>query len=64
LAGLLPRNQSATDRHRRTFHDTMYARLIMYVIGLFCFVIVATLFAQMLTNQELARREIGTSQHP
>ena len=31
----------------------MYARLIMFVVGLFCFVILATVFAQMLTNQEL-----------
>ena len=41
----------------------MYARLIMFVVGLFCFVILATVFAQMLTNQELARRDSGTTQH-
>jgi hypothetical protein len=41
----------------------MYARLIMFVASLCCFVLVATAFAQMLTNQELARRDVGTSRH-
>ena len=41
----------------------MYARLIMFVVGLCCFVLLATAFAQMLTDQELARRDVGTSQH-
>ena len=42
----------------------MYARLIMSVVGLCCFVLLATAFAQMLTNQELARRDVGAGQHP
>jgi hypothetical protein len=41
----------------------MYVRLIMFVVGLCCFVLLATAFAQMLTNQELARRGVDTSQH-
>jgi hypothetical protein len=41
----------------------MYVRLIMFVIGLCCFVLLATALAQLLTNQELARREAGTSQN-
>ena len=41
----------------------MYARLIMFVVGLCCLVLLATAFAQMLTNQELARRDVGASQH-
>jgi hypothetical protein len=40
----------------------MYARLAMFVIGLCCFVVLATAFARMMTDQELARREIGTTQ--
>jgi hypothetical protein len=40
----------------------MYARLIVFTIGLACFVIMATAVAQILTNTELARREIDTSQ--
>jgi hypothetical protein len=36
----------------------MYARLITFVIGLFCFVILATVLAQMITNLELARRGV------
>ena len=42
----------------------MYARLIMFVIGLCCFVVLATALAQMLTNHELARRDVGTGQSP
>jgi len=41
----------------------VYARLIMFVVGLCCFVLLATAFAQMLTNQDLARRDVGASQH-
>ena len=42
----------------------MYARLVIFVIGLFCFVIMATVLAQVLTDLEVARRgEVGTSQH-
>jgi len=41
----------------------VYARLIMFIVGLCCFVLLATAFAQMLTNQELARRDVGASQH-
>jgi hypothetical protein len=36
----------------------MYARLITFAIGLFCFVILATMLAQVLTNLELARRGV------
>jgi hypothetical protein len=39
----------------------MYARLIMFSLALACFVAMATAFAQVLTNVELARREVGTS---
>jgi len=42
----------------------MYTRLITFVVGLSCFVILATVLARALTDAELARREIGTSQQP
>jgi hypothetical protein len=42
----------------------MYARLIMFVVGLCCFVVLATAFAQWLTDQEMARRGTETSQYP